>query len=141
MMGNGTRQRRRTKVINGRLQYRIIAITLVVVLAAVIVFAGMTALYIALARLPAGQSAGALLLVILPPLLLNDLVIMIFLIIVGIVGTNKIAGPAYRMESDVERALAGERNVRVRLRRGDAFPELAEKVNKLLESIDDARGG
>jgi len=128
-------------VINGKLQYRIIAIMLAVVLASVVLFAGVTALYVVLARLPAGQSAGGLLIAILPPLLLNDLLIMIVLIVVGIIATNRIAGPAYRMESDIERALAGESGVRVHLRHGDAFPDLAEKVNKLLESIDDARRG
>jgi methyl-accepting chemotaxis protein len=69
----------------------------------------------------------------------NDLAIMIALIVAGIFATNKIAGPAYRMQADIERALAGESGVRVHLRSGDAFPDLAEKVNKLLESIDDAR--
>jgi hypothetical protein len=45
------------------------------------------------------------------------------------------------MESDIERTLSGERGVRVRLRTGDAFPDLAEKVNQLIERIDDTRKG
>ena len=138
MPAQGNRKRR-TKVVDGRLQYRIIAIALTVVLGSVIIFSGATALFVALTRLPDTRAAGQLLLTILPPLLVNDLAIMIVLIIVGIFASNRIAGPAYRMQSDIERVLAGEGGVRVRLRRGDAFPELAERVNKLLESIDDAR--
>ena len=82
-----------------------------------------------------------LLLAILPPLLLNDLAIMVLVIVVGIFTTHRIAGPVYRSESDIERVLSGERGVRVRLRKGDAFPDLAEKVNRLIERIDDTRKG
>jgi len=134
-------QKRRTKVVDGRLQYRIIAIALTVVLGCVILFSAATALFVALTRVRDAATTGQLLLTILPPLLVNDLAIMIVLIVAGIFATNRIAGPAYRMQSDIERALAGERGVRVRLRRGDAFPDLAERVNELLERFDDARKG
>ena len=136
------RQRRRIKVVDGRLQYRMIAVNLFLVLAGLLVFAALTALYY-LVILQAGGAAARpeLLLVVLPPLLLNDLAVMVLVIVVGIFTTHRIAGPIYRLESDIDRVLSGERGVRARLRRGDAFPDLAEKVNQLIERIDDQRKG
>ena len=73
---------------------------------------------------------------VLPPLLINDLLIMVFMIVVGIYSTHRIAGPAYRIRKDIDRVLTGEKGVRVRTRKGDALPELAEKVNQLIERTE-----
>jgi methyl-accepting chemotaxis protein len=72
---------------------------------------------------------------ILPPVLINNLAIMLVLIVTGIVTTQRIAGPLYRMGKDIDRVLAGEHGVRVRFRRKDSFPELAEKINRLLDAV------
>jgi nitrogen fixation/metabolism regulation signal transduction histidine kinase len=79
--------------------------------------------------------------VILPPLLLNDLAIMVIAIVIGIFMSHRIAGPVYRIAEDIDRVLSGERGVRVHLRRKDALEELAGKVNQLLEFIDNERAG
>ena len=50
---------------------------------------------------------------------------MVLIIIVGVFATHRIAGPVYRIESDIERVLAGEKGVTVKLRRSDAFPGFA----------------
>ena len=134
--------KRRIRVIDGRLQYRMIAVSLSLVLAGLLVFAALTGVYyLAMHKAAGGGTRPELLLSILPPLLVNDLAIMVLVIIVGIFTTHRIAGPIYRMESDIERTLSGEQGVRVRLRTGDAFPDLAEKVNQLIERIDDTRKG
>ncbi len=78
---------------------------------------------------------------ILPPLLINNLAIMAFIIVVGVFITHRIAGPVYRVEKDIDRVLAGEKGVRIALRKGDNFPALADKVNKLVERIDNPSGG
>jgi methyl-accepting chemotaxis protein len=139
-MDGTERMARRTKVIDGRLQYRMIAIALMIIVAGVLLFAVVTLLYFLLARAGRGLTPD-LLLVILPPLLLNDLAIMVVAIVAGLFLTNRIAGPVYRIERDVARALSGEKGVRVRLRRHDAFYELAEKVNAALERMDNAPEG
>jgi methyl-accepting chemotaxis protein len=77
---------------------------------------------------------------ILPPLLINDLVIMVFVVVVGIVTSLRVAGPVFRVQNDIDRALSGESGVRVRVRRTDSFPELADKVNQLIERLEDASG-
>jgi hypothetical protein len=127
---------RRIKVIDGRLQYRIIAIALTIVVAGLLLFAGLTVLFLLLAGPGRGMPSRELLLQVLPPLLLNDIAIMALIIVVGIVATNRIAGPVYRIQRDIDEALSGARGVRVRLRGQDAFGELAEKVNQLLERVD-----
>jgi methyl-accepting chemotaxis protein len=138
-MGADDRMPRRIKVIDGRLQYLMIAVALTTIVAGLLLFTGIAALYYLLARGGRGLTPE-LFLALLPPLLLNDLAIMVLFIAAGVIFTNRIAGPAYRMERDIDRALAGERGVRVHLRRRDAFAELAEKVNRVLDRLDDARG-
>jgi len=133
---------RHIRIIDGRFQYGTIAAALTIVLAGVLLFAGGTTLYYLLLARAAGSAARPeLLLVILPPLLLNDLVIMLLFIVLGILATHRIAGPVYRIEVDIERVLAGEKGVRVRTRKRDAFPDLAERVNELIERIDNSRKG
>jgi methyl-accepting chemotaxis protein len=129
---------RRIKVIDNVFQYRLIAVLLAVVLAGLVTFA--------LASVVVAAAAGGLSLAALrrmysalPPILLNDLVIMVLLIIMGIFMTHRIAGPVYRVQKDIERVLDGEKGVRVKFRKGDSFPELAEKVNSLIERIDGTR--
>jgi methyl-accepting chemotaxis protein len=132
---------RKIKVVDGRLQYRIIAVALSVVVAGLLVFAAIAGVYYAIIRAGGKGIDPSVVLVILPVLLFNDLAIMVVAIIAGIFMTNRIAGPVYRMEEDIDRALSGERMVRVHLRKRDAFPGLAQKVNELIERIDDTRAG
>ena len=130
---------RKVKVVDGKFQYRMVAISLSVVLLGLLVFAAVTALFYGIASAAGKAPSPELLLLILPPLLLNDLAIMVVAIVVGIFTSHRIAGPVYRIAADIDRALAGERGVRVSLRRKDALSDLAEKVNALIERIDGAR--
>jgi methyl-accepting chemotaxis protein len=137
--------RRRRKLVNRGFQYRTIATWLIVVLTGFLASTAVLALsywlvFVRGGGLSAGEIAAQIQL-IMPPLLVNDLAIMILVVAVGILTTHRIAGPVYRMQSDIERVLSGELHARVRLRRGDAFPELADKVNELIARLDDARKG
>ena len=129
---------RRIKVIDNVFQYRLIAVLLTVVLGGLVTFA-LASVVVALAA--GGMSLAALqrMYSALPPILLNDLVIMVLLIIMGIFMTHRIAGPVYRVQKDIQRVLDGEKGVRVKFRKGDSFPELAVKVNSLIERIDGTR--
>jgi methyl-accepting chemotaxis protein len=141
MRGEGAVHTRRVKVVDGRFQYRMIAISLSIVLLGLLLFAALAALWYLAARASGNVPGPELLMIILPPLLLNDLAIMIVAIVVGIFVTHRIAGPVYRMAADIDRALSGQRGVRVNLRRKDSLAELAEKVNALIERIDATRAG
>jgi methyl-accepting chemotaxis protein len=132
---------RRIKVVDGRFQYRMIALSLLMVLLGLLVFAGLSALYFGLARVEGHAVDPRLLMVILPPLLLNDLAIMVIVIVIGLVMSHRIAGPVYRIAADIDRVLAGGRDIRVSLRKNDALADLAEKVNELFEHIDGTRKG
>jgi methyl-accepting chemotaxis protein len=138
-MSESGRAARRIKVVDGRFQYRMIAISLTIIVLGLLLFAGITALYYALAQAGGKGPNPEVLLVILPPLLLNDLAIMILVIVIGVYTSHRIAGPIYRIAMDIDRALAGERGVRVSLRRQDSLADFAEKVNQLIERFDDAR--
>jgi hypothetical protein len=74
--------------------------------------------------------------IVVPPILLNNLIIMLIISILGIFYSHRIAGPVYRIDKDIEKALAGEKGIKIRLRKGDKLQELAEKVNKLIEAYD-----
>jgi len=132
---------RRIKVVDGRFQYRMIAISLSMILLGLLLFVGITALYYAFARAGGKAPDPQVLLVILPPLLLNDLAIMVVAIVIGIFMSHHIAGPVYRIAEDIDRVLSGEHGVRVHLRQKDALEDLAGKVNQLLEFIDNERAG
>ncbi len=129
-------EKRRIRVIDNVFQYRTIAVLLIVVVCGVAVFTAGALLVFAVLGGPGPALSGDRLLSLFPPILLNDIVIMILLIVAGIFLTHRIAGPVFRVTSDIDRVLAGEKGVRVHFRRGDAFPELAEKVNELIERID-----
>ncbi len=135
---------RRRRLIDRGYQYRSIATWLAVVLGGFLVCAACLAAWFWIASSRAGgmsrQQVEQLLSIMLPPLLVNDIAIMALAVVVGIVSTHRVAGPVYRMQSDIERVLSGQLHTRVRLRRGDAFPGLAEKVNELIERLDDTRG-
>lgn len=73
---------------------------------------------------------------ILPPLLINNAIITAALVGVAVVYTNRLAGPVYRMSTDIRRVLAGESGIRINLRRGDEMKELAQRVNGLLDALE-----
>jgi methyl-accepting chemotaxis protein len=133
--------KRRIKVVNGRFQYGAVAMSLSVVAGGLLlVAAGIAVIFLAV-RSAGGSIRAEEFLEVLASLLINDLAIMVLMIVVGIFMTHRVAGPVYRIESDIERVLAGEKGVRVHLRRHDSFPDLAEKVNQLIERIDNSRKG
>lgn len=69
---------------------------------------------------------------ILPPILVNNLIIVVLLVIIGIFYSHRIAGPVYRISRDIERVLEGEKGVSIRLRKKDKLKDLAEKINQLI---------
>jgi nitrogen fixation/metabolism regulation signal transduction histidine kinase len=73
---------------------------------------------------------------ILPPMLLNILVILIVIAFIGIIYTHRIAGPVYRIGQDIKRVLEGAPGVKIRLRRGDKLKDLAQQVNLLIEKLE-----
>ena len=73
---------------------------------------------------------------ILPPVLINNLIILIVISIIGIFYSHKIAGPVYRIQEDIKRVLGGEKDVVIKLRKNDKLKELAEQVNKLIEEYN-----
>ena len=73
---------------------------------------------------------------ILPPLLLNNIIIAAVLSVLAFRYSHHYAGPIYRMSTDIRRALAGETGVRINLRKRDEMKELAQRVNGLLEALE-----
>ena len=133
--------RRRIKVVDGRFQYRAVAVALSVIVGGLVLVAAAIAVIFLAVRAAGGTIHPEELLEVLAALLVNDLAIMVLMIVVGIFMTHRVAGPVYRIETEIDRVLGGEKGVRVRLRRHDSFPDLAEKVNQLIERIDGSRKG
>lgn len=76
---------------------------------------------------------------VLPPILINNGVILVLTVVIGLLYSHRIAGAAYRIEADIARSLRGERDVQVRLRRKDKLQRLAVQVNKLIAELDRCR--
>lgn len=75
---------------------------------------------------------------ILPPLIINNVLLAVVLGFLAVRYSHRFAGPIYRISTDIRRALAGEDGVRIQLRRNDELRELASRINALLESLERA---
>ncbi len=73
---------------------------------------------------------------ILPPLIMNNILIAVVLSAFAIWYSHKIAGPVFRISTDIRTALLGKRGVRITLRKRDELKVLAVQVNRLLEELD-----
>ena len=54
---------------------------------------------------------------------------------IGLVVSHRFAGPIERMESELDRVLAGDRQRRIRMREDDDLKGVAHRINALLEQI------
>jgi len=75
---------------------------------------------------------------ILPPILINNALLAIVLAGLSVRYSHRFAGPLYRMSTDIRRVLAGEENVRIRLRKNDELRELASRINAILDALERA---
>jgi hypothetical protein len=73
---------------------------------------------------------------VLPPLLLNNLVILVMVVSMGIVYSHRIAGPLYRIEKDLGRVLKGERNVKIVTRKHDKMTSLVNRANEVISELN-----
>lgn len=76
----------------------------------------------------------------LTPILINDIVVMCAASIVGIIFTNRIAGPIYHMRHTIDVFLSGDSEKRVRLRPKDYAIPLADEINKLFDYAAEKSG-
>lgn len=60
--------------------------------------------------------------------------ILVLLFSLSYVLSNRLAGPIYRIQKHVDAVVDGTTTEPIKLREGDFFTELAEAVNKLIES-------
>lgn len=134
------KERRRRYLVKKGLQFRYLGLILAAIILPVLLISG--CLYYLIFTLMAEQLAipesiaynlmpvfhkiNAILAVGIP-------VIIAGLLILGIRISHKIAGPIYRMEKDLDEIAKGNLSLRIRLRRGDEFVDLAEKINKVLD--------
>lgn len=56
---------------------------------------------------------------------------------ITLIGSHKIAGPIYRIERSLEAIGNGNLSQKIKFREGDAIHELAEKINKTTESLNE----
>lgn len=77
--------------------------------------------------------------IIIPPILINNLVIMIVMAFVGIFFSHKVAGPVYRIKTDLRQIIEGRKGVRITLRKHDQMKDLADSINQLIEELERER--
>ena len=66
------------------------------------------------------------------PMLILLVANMAILVIFSVFYTNRIAGPIYRIRNTLQDRISGETYKPVTLRKGDAFKDVADLLNKLL---------
>ena len=72
-----------------------------------------------------------------PVIVVNNLLLLALLSALAVWYSHRISGPIHRIASDINRVLAGEYGIRVRLRRDDEFHELASLVNRLIVRLEE----
>lgn len=73
--------------------------------------------------------------IIVPPILLNNLFILVVLSVIGIFYSHKIAGPIYRINREIQRFLDGETDVQIAIRKHDKLGDLVSRVNRVLSEF------
>ena len=66
-------------------------------------------------------------------------ILLIIILRAALIYSNRLIGPIPRLEKELDRAIAGDFSVRVKARDEDELNTLVNKINKLLEKIDQAR--
>lgn len=136
-------QRRRIKLINPKLQLKMVG-----------VFVGLSALGFLLQSLHVGlrlselsasmPEGGSYLMAVMPELPLEILLVSFGMLLpltiaVGILVTFRIAGPAYRFEKYLKAVIRGEEVGPCRIRKGDEFQELCELINQATAATREQR--
>ncbi len=67
------------------------------------------------------------------PVVLVSAFYIVLIIIFGLFYSHRLAGPLYRIESDIKSYLDGDDTVQVHLRKNDFFQTLADLINKVLK--------
>ena len=66
---------------------------------------------------------------------LSLLVLIPVMLLVGLLETHRIAGPAYRFEQHLKAVANGENPGRCVIRKGDAFQELCDHINQVCDRV------
>lgn len=56
--------------------------------------------------------------------------------ILGLIISSQIAGPIYRLHRNIKRMADGEKPEKIHIRRGDAYGDLFEDYNRLVERME-----
>lgn len=133
---------RRTLVVDKPLQYRIVSLSvasgLIICLVAIFgQFLLTRRMIIALENVPAGENPTlAVLSEINRASVLFAILTLCALFVTWLLAllfSNRIAGPVFNIVRVVEKYIAGDESVRVRIRKNDFFHPLGETINKLLD--------
>ena len=128
---------RKKSVVDRVFQYRVVSVVLFTILGTLAVYVVLLMLYFKFFEPERLKEANS----ILSYILLNNLLLMISMSFIGVRYTNRIAGPVFRVKSDIQRVLDGESGVRVNFRGKDYFPYLSESLNLLLERYYEIKNG
>lgn len=129
--------RRRQLVVNRAVQTALIKAIAWPSLAALVVALGCVAVFVfhALEPLPATERRSQMITLVLAGALFV-VVALGYVVYHAVHLSHHVAGPAFRIGSDLRRVRDGDASHRVRLRRGDFHGELAAEVNEFLDWVE-----
>lgn len=73
-------------------------------------------------------------------LLVCSLLILVVLTVGGILLSNRVVGPIYRLQKHMEAVLRGENVGPVVFRKGDFFQEVGDQYNEVIQTLRSGRG-
>ena len=138
-----TQNRRQRTLVLPRLQLRLVGTFFLVLLGGFLLQSLLV--HIELRRLTSAGEAGPGILEAMPAVQARVLLVSVAILLpatlaVGVLATQRIAGPAFRLERYLREVERGEANALCRLRRHDELKELCSQLNRTLTTIE-ARGG
>jgi signal transduction histidine kinase len=130
--------KRKSYLVNPQLQFKLLRLIVISMLLPAIVIVGSTFYF---------------LLVVLRKYVLTEVIVKttiilglclfivaIFVLTWGLVFSNRIAGPLYRLERELDKIREGNLSRRLKFRKHDEFHFLAEAINKLLDVVEKRLG-
>ena len=74
--------------------------------------------------------------IVLPPLMLNNLFIMLIAVGIGLLLSSRIAGPVLHIQRVLKDFRSGKKGTRIQLRKRDSLKNLAEDIHGLLDDLE-----
>ena len=88
-------------------------------------------------RIPGIESITSRFVIVFWPLLITNLILILFIATYSIFFTHRMAGPIYRLRVSLDRMIEGDYDFSIQLRKDDFYQNLAQKLDEVRQKMKD----